>query len=391
MSVNSSARLQFWWFRWIPGVVLLVALSLAALKIGRTVLLPLVVSFALAFMLEPFVDWLERRQHSRNRAVLLSMGVAVLAITFLLIFLVPSIWAQLGESLEKLPLALLAIAARGKLLMVWMHDHLSPALFQRLQAALEQFEKDPSALTSHFGAWLSRGAFGLVGAGSAALGLIVVPFFVYYLLLDMHRLRARIESHIPARHRAAASNLLNEIGEVMRSYVRGRVLMAGIMAAIYATGLVILQVPLWAAIGIIAGIFGIIPYLGVLCGLVLALGFAALKGATVWHLIGVGALFGVAQLVEDYVLTPRLIGNKLELHPMLVLIALIIGGDLFGLFGLLLAVPAFAVLKVLVGALDKLYLQTEFFSHATRQKEETHPASEGRSFPLNRKEALILL
>jgi predicted PurR-regulated permease PerM len=133
------------------------------------------------------------------------------------------------------------------------------------------------------------------------------------------------------------------------------------MAAIYGTGLLILGVPLWAGIGLIAGFLGIIPYLGVISGLILALGFAALDGAGLGRLADVAAVFAIAQMIEDYVLTPRIIGGKLEWRPMLVFIALIIAGDLFGLLGLALAIPVLALIKVLIRFLDELYLRSDFF------------------------------
>ncbi len=122
---------------------------------------------------------------------------------------------------------------------------------------------------------------------------------VYYLLLDMSNLRRIIEGHIPERYRGVGRRLLDEVGEVVRGYVRGRFLMALIMAAIYGTGLLILRVPLRAGIVLIAGFIGIIPYFGVISGLILALGFAALDGAGLGRLAGVGAVFAIAQLIED--------------------------------------------------------------------------------------------
>jgi predicted PurR-regulated permease PerM len=101
------------------------------------------------------------------------------------------------------------------------------------------------------------------------------------------------------RHQGVDARLFDEVGDVVHGYVRGRFLIAVIMAAIYATGLLILRVPLWAAIGLVAGILGIIPYLGVISGLVLALGFAALDGAGLGRLAGVGWVFAIAQIAED--------------------------------------------------------------------------------------------
>jgi predicted PurR-regulated permease PerM len=363
MEISPTAHMRppFWWVRWVPVALLIAGLIALIIVIGGNVLVPLLVSFALAFMLEPIASWFQRRGHSRNVAVLLTLASAALIVALLLLFLLPGIYHQIIESIEKLPLALRAVAARAQHLLGFAREHLSLAVFARLQAAVADFENDPSALTSRIGGWLSKGLLGLVSLGSWALGMLIIPFFVYYLLLDMSNLRRIIEEHIPERHRGAGRRLLDEVGDVARGYVRGRFLMAIIMAAIYGTGLLILGVPLWAGIGLIAGFLGIIPYLGVICGLILALGFAALDGAGLGRLAGVGAVFAIAQVIEDYVLIPRIIGDKLELHPMLVFIALIIAGDLFGLLGLVLAIPVLAVIKVLIRFLDELYLRSGFY------------------------------
>jgi predicted PurR-regulated permease PerM len=361
ISPTVHIRPPFWWVRWIPAALLIAGLIALTIVIGGNVLVPLLVSFALAFMLEPLADWFQRRGRSRSVAVLLTLGSTVLMGALLLLFLLPGIYHQFIESIEKLPLALRAVAARAQHLLGFARERLSPEVFARLQAAVADFENDPSAVTSRIGGWLSKGLLGLVSLGSWALGMLIIPFFVYYLLLDMSNLRRIIEEHIPERYRGAGRRLLDEVGDVVRGYVRGRFLMALIMAAIYGAGLLILRVPLWAGIGLIAGFLGIIPYLGVISGLILALGFAALDGAGLGRLAGVGAVFVIAQLIEDYVLTPRIIGGKLELHPMLVFIALIIAGDLFGLLGLVLAIPVLAVIKVLIRFLDELYLRSDFF------------------------------
>lgn len=361
ISPTVHLKLPFWWVRWVPMALLIAGLIAITIAIGGNVLVPLLVSFSIAFMLEPLADWFQRRGHSRNVAVLLTLASAVLIVALMLFFLLPGIYHQLIESFEKLPLALRAVAVRAQHLLGFASERLTPEVFARLQAAVTDFENDPSALTSRIGGWLSKGLLGLVGFGSWALGLLIIPFFVYYLLLDMSNLRRIVEEHIPERHRVVGSLLLDEVGDVVRGYVRGRFLMALILAAIYGTGLLILGVPLWAGIGLIAGFIGIVPYLGVISGLILALSFAALDGAGPGRLIGVVAVFAIAQGIEDYVLTPRIIGNKLELHPMLVFIALIIAGELFGLLGLVLAIPVLAVIRVLIRFLDELYLRSEFY------------------------------
>ncbi len=360
-STVSALKSQFWWARWVPAALLVAGLIALAIVTGSPVLVPLLLSFALAFMLEPIADWFQRRGRSRNAAVLLTLLMATLAVLLIFFFLLPSIWHQLAQSSEKLPLALRAATGRLNTLLNYAHERLSPQMFERLQSSITDFENNPSAVTSRIGEWLSKGLFGLVDVSTAALGLLIVPFFVYYLLLDMGNLRRIIEEHLPERHRSAGARLLDEVGEVVRGYVRGRFLVAATMSVIYAAGLLIMRVPLWAGIGLIAGIVGVIPYIGVTTGVVLALAFAALDGAGLARLGGVIGIFIVAQMIEDYVLTPRFIGNKLELHPMIVFIALIIAGDLFGLLGLVLAIPVLGIAKVLLRFLDELYLRSDFY------------------------------
>ena len=188
-SPSLHIRPPFWWLRWVPAVLLGAGLMALTIAIGGAVLVPLLVSFALAFMLEPLADWFQRRGRSRSTAVLLTLANAVLIVALLLLFLLPSIYHQLGESIEKLPLALRAVAAHAQHLLDFARERLSPELFARLRAAVVDFQNDPSALTSRIGEWLSKGLFGLVSLGSGALGLLIVPFFVYYLLLDMCNLR----------------------------------------------------------------------------------------------------------------------------------------------------------------------------------------------------------
>jgi predicted PurR-regulated permease PerM len=390
MNTNSFSRAwdnsPFWWARYVPVALLVLVVGALLLFVGGPVLVPLLLSFALAFMLEPPTDWFQRRFHStRNAAVLFSMSVATFAVVVLIIGLLPSIYNQFGESAEKMPLAINAARGRFQDLLVYAQENLSPTLFSSLQDFIRNFQQDPSAITSRVGGFLTQGLFGLVNLSSAAIGLLIVPFFVYYLLLDMQNIRLFIEKRIPDRHRGAGKKLFDETGDVVREYVRGRFLIALILSIFYAVGLWILDVPLWAAIGLIAGFVGIIPYIGILVGVVLALAFAALDGAGGGRLLGVVAVFVLAQPLEDYVLTPKLIGDKLDLHPMFVFIALIIAGSLFGLLGLVLAIPIIGVLKVFLRFFDELYLRSDFYQTPARAGEAAEMQSAVQSTVSDRK------
>lgn len=356
-----SARSPFWWVRWVPAALLVLTLLALLLVVGSPVLLPLLISLALAIALEPLVDWFERRRWSRGLSVLMAMLTATGLVLVVLLFLLPSVWHQLQTSIQKAPEAIRAASAWLQNVVDYAKTHLSSSMLDRIQAAIAGVRDDPSRIVETVQQWLQQGVFGLVNLASAAIGLLIVPFFVYYLLLDMRQIRSGLDQRIPERYRDSSARLFDQIADVVRGYVRGRFLVALGMSAIYATGLWILGIPLWAGIGLIAGLIGIIPYLGVMSGLVLALAFAILNGAGIGKLIGVVVVFIIAQLVEDYVLTPRLIGDRLELHPMLVFIALIVAGDLFGLLGLVLAIPVLAVCKVVVRFVDELYQHSDFY------------------------------
>ncbi len=358
---HEEGKSPFWWVGYVPAALFVIGLTYLAVTLGGSVLIPLLLAVALTFLLEPLAARLEQRGRSRSTAVLLTLLTALLAVAAVLLFLLPSVYHQLLQSIDKLPLALRAVASKAQELLGFARQHLNSSLFDQLETSLAEFKQHPTALTSRVGGWLSKGLLGLVNAGSAGLGLVIVPFFVYYLLLDLNRLKNLLESQIPPRHRGVGVRLLEEVGNVLRGYVRGRFLIACVMATIYSAGLLLLRVPLWAGIGLIAGVMGIIPYLGVTSGLILALGFATLDGAGLGRLAGVLIVFVIAQMIEDYVLTPRIIGGKLALHPMLVFIALIVAGDLYGLLGLVLGIPALAVLKVFVRFFDELYLRSNLY------------------------------
>jgi predicted PurR-regulated permease PerM len=363
------SRPPFWWVRWVPLTLLVVGLAVVFYLLATPVVVPLALSFALAYMLEPLTEWFESRGLGRNVAVLATLAVALLVVAVVLLVLLPAVWQQLVISAAKFPGLVKVTSEKLHNLLDYAQARLNPEVVTRLRDAIASAQADPTEITSKVQTFLLSGLVGLVSLGSSALGLLIVPFIVYYLLLDMDKLRAGIDARIPGRHRVAAVRLFDDIGNVLRGYVRGRLLVAIGMATFYTIGLAIVGVPVPAAIGIIAGFIGIVPYLGVVTGVVLALGFAALDGAGIGQIIGVIVVFSIAQLLEDYVLTPRLIGDRLELHPLIVFIGLLVAGDMFGLLGLVMAIPVLAVFKVVTHFLDDLYRSSDFFLEEGRRRQ----------------------
>ena len=366
------------WMRWIPAA-LIVAVLISGIIIGsRVILFPLLSSFALAYMLEPLVELFERRGWSRTTAVLATLAIAIVVLTLALIFVIPSIWSQLVKSYEQLPYALEA-GHRVVDPLIAKIQMASPPVYNFLQSLLQKVRspEQQAELSATIGTWLQGGLLKLVTATSSLLDLLLIPFFVFYLLSDYLKTKARIESWIPPRFRTTGGGLLSQINHVLSMYVRNQVVIAFVMGLLYSFGFATLRVPLALTIGMISGFLNFVPYLGTLTGLVLAVSFTALDGAGPARLVGVLAVFVIVQSVEGYYLTPKLLGQSLNLHPLVVLLGLVIGGNLFGLLGIILAVPVIAAATVILRFLEEnIYQASDFYQRLSPQIAAEPPSIE---------------
>lgn len=347
--------------RWIPLVLLVVVFCVAVFIGARIILVPMLSSLALAYLLAPVVNWFERRGWSRPSSVLLAITSATVALVLILIFILPGFWKQVTKTYDQAR-AIASDRSRVQPLLQKLQQ-LSPPAYDFLQSQIERFN-DPAEkarLSNLIGGWLQRGLFRLVDFTTSILDLLLIPFFVYYLLADYGAMRARIDRLIPPRYRMITAGLLIRINNVISSYVRSQLLIALVMGALYSLGFLALRVPLAITIGMLSGLLNFVPYLGTLTGLALSLSFTALDGAGLARILGVVVVFIVVQSVEGYYLTPKLLGSSLNLHPLWVLVGLMIGGSLFGLLGIILAVPVIAVAKVVLNFLEDLYQQSDFY------------------------------
>jgi predicted PurR-regulated permease PerM len=356
-----QARNPLEWMRWVP-LALIVLVFCAVIFIGaRIILVPMLCSLALAYLLAPTVSWFERRGWSRSYSVLLTISGATVTLILILIFILPGFWGQAVKTYDQAR-ARLGDQERVAALKERIRQ-ISPPVYKFLESKFKQqgdsdlFER----VFSMAGQWLQKGLFSLVDVTASLLDLLLIPFFVYYLLADYRAMRAHLDRLIPPRHRAVASTLINRINFVISSYVRNQLVIAIVMGVLYAIGFAIARVPLALSIGLLSGLLNFIPYLGTLTGLTLSLSFVALDGGGWARLLGVVAVFIIVQSVEGYYLTPKLLGGSLNLHPMWVLVGLMIGGSLFGILGIILAVPVIAIGKVALDFLEEIYQQSDFY------------------------------
>jgi predicted PurR-regulated permease PerM len=351
-------RSPFWWFRWVPAVVVLILLLELLYVVGKLALVPVLASFALAYLVYPIVYQLEKRGLSRPVAALAALLLVTLVAAGFLLFIIPGLWEQsiaVGTNLMVYFTPQNALRQRAAL-----RRH-SPGLDRVVGDHIERFIRDPSGVLGSPGTWFAGGLSDFFHSAAASVDLLLVPFFVYYILVDFSAWRESLEDFIPPRFRDPFGRLFDEVGRILQAYVRGQLLIAMLMGVLYGVGFVLLQVPAGGGIAILAGFLNTIPYIGTAFGIILATSFTMAAGAGFWRVGGVIGVFVAVQMIEGYLLTPRILGRRMSLHPMAVFLGMLIGGKLFGFLGIILAVPTIAVAKVFLMFLRELYRQSYFY------------------------------
>jgi len=364
----------FWWLRWVPTVIVSVLVLYFIYVAGRVAIVPVLASFALAYLINPIVYAAEKRGLSRVMSSIVAILLVTLVITAFFVYVVPDLWAQstkAGAQIAENFTPENAARQRGYL------KRYSPPLEAVAGDKIEQFLSNPSKFYSENVATTATATVDeegklttTTGGGSgsvivatliSSLDLLLVPFFVFYILIDFQKWRDSLEDLIPPRFRTPFTRLFDESGRILESYVRGQLLIGLIMAVFYAIGFWFLGVPAWAGIALLAGLLNAVPYVGTLLGIVLAGGFTVAGGGGVWDVAAVLGVFVAVQTLEGYYLTPKILGGRLNLHPMAVFLGLLIGGKLFGLLGVILAIPAIAIGKVFFKFLRELYMASHFY------------------------------
>ena len=330
-----------------------IALTGWLLYLLAPVLTPFVASALLAYIGDPLADRLQRLKLPRTLAV-----VTVFLLTFLLLALIvmlvgPLIQTQVAALFQALP----DIAQRAEQVWLpniagWLHLDLSDDV--GLSAFLARY-------SDMAGSWATSALLSLTKSGgavaAAVLSLFLVPILTFYLLRDWDTILAHLAALIPSGQRRTVVGLAKETDEVLGGFLRGQLLVMFALAIIYSLGLRIVGLEFALAIGVVSGLVSFVPYLGFIFGISLASLTVVLEPNPAWHLVGVVATFTIAQILEGTVLTPKLVGDRIGLHPVIIIFAVTAGGQLFGFFGILLALPAAAVLSVLVRFAFHRYLK----------------------------------
>lgn len=344
--------------------VFLVLLFLTAvlLYFSSTVFLQLFIAFALAYILNPAVALLERRGIRRIPGILIVFCAALLLCAGFAVFLTTSIAGELASVQINLPSYIQHLyEVTPKAAKAYLGIETQDRLYLRINELLQQARGIAPDLIKPLLAIIQRAFSSTMGFILAILGYFIIPVYLFYLLSDLPQLKEFVESFIPERYRAAYAEKLDEVDGVLSGFIRGQLSVCAILAVLYSIGLYFIGIDLAIVIGTLAGVTFIIPYVGTIIGICLSLLMALLKFHDVLHPLLCLGWFLLVQALEGAIITPKIVGNTVGLHPLVAIIALLIGGQIFGIMGMLLAVPATAVLQVFLRALSVWYRDTEFY------------------------------
>lgn len=353
---------------WIGAFLLLVLL----LWLFSGVLLPFAAAFALGYLLNPVADRLERLGFNRLGATLLIMACFVLVLLSISILIGPIVWRQAANFIEALP----ALAVKLEELISAETARLSRDYGGVLLDKLGLDNKGGGELASatndlvaHAAQWAASFLKSLLTGGAALISLIsllvVTPVVVFYMLLDWDKMIATIDGLVPLRHRETVRALAREIDTAMAGFLRGQALVCLFLGAWYGIGLSLIGLNFGLLIGITAGILSFIPYVGSLTALILSSTVAIVQDWPQWKLLAMSlGVFLIGQFLEGNVLSPKLVGESVGLHPVWLIFALLAFGSLFGFTGLITAVPLAAAAGVILRFAVRRYRASNLYSSA---------------------------
>lgn len=345
------------------------ALFCLFLYVFRSILLPFVAGMALAYFLDPVADWLEKWRLSRMAATVLILISFVVLFILALMVVVPVLAAQLSGLIQRLPGYISQL--QGLL------TSLDPGWLERTLGM------DSSGLREGLNTLLTQGAGFLTtlfqsiwNSGKALIDIaslfVVTPVVAFYLLLDWDRMVNRVDGWIPRDHLRTIRKLAHDMDTAIAGFVRGQGTVCIVLGLFYAIGLTVAGLNFGLLIGLFAGLISFIPYVGSLVGLVLSIGVALVQFWPDWIMLSVVAgIFFAGQFLEGNILQPKLVGSSVGLHPVWLMFALFAFGSIFGFVGMLIAVPAAAVVGVLVRfALDR-YLNSPLYRGEGEDQSDT--------------------
>ena len=341
-------------FFWVISLLILCTLTFVL----RSILLPFILSFVLAYFLNPLVVRLQNHHFNRIWATSVVIIGLLLVLLISLLILIPVLQSQIIAFAIKVPTLANALWIKVQPLFDMVKEHISETQLNYLK---ETMSLQTAGLMNDMSSTLMRLFTGWSALFNIVSFVVITPVVTFYLLNDWNILIDKIQSLYPRKKASFIKQKTDEIDAALSAFIRGQAVVCLFLALFYGFGLTTVDLDFGFSIGFIAGIFSFIPYVGSLTGFILSLLLAFTQSADWLLFAGILMVFGIGQFLEGYVLTPKLVGDKIGLHPVWVIFALMAFGSLFGFLGILLAVPVAAVLGVLIRTLIDFYKKSVYY------------------------------
>ncbi|RKR02387.1 putative PurR-regulated permease PerM [Kushneria sinocarnis] len=343
-----------WW------AILIGAALLWLLSALQPILMPFFISLVLAYLGDPVADWLQKLGLSRRLAVGVVFICMLMLVVMTALVVVPMVWRQILQLIDIIPIA-----------VNWLQTHAIPRLeqwtdydiatdFEQLRAVIFGHWREASTVAAQVLGQLSRSGMALA---VWIANLLLIPVVSFYMLLDWDRMKRALRELLPRAFEPTVTRLARECDEVLGAFLRGQLIVMLVLGGIYAIGLSLLGVRFGLLIGLMAGLISIVPYLGAITGILTAELVTFFQFQAMWPMIGVAGVFLVGHLLEGMLLQPLLLGDKIGLHPVAVIFAVMAGGQLFGFVGILLALPVAAIIMVVLRHLLARYLDSALYDN----------------------------
>ena len=355
--------------RWLLVSIGIVGLGLAIYAL-RGVLTPIFFAFLIAYLLDPLVDRFEARGLPRALGIVVLLALTLGAMVVGALVLVPMVVREVVAFAHELPEKLEGLRRAAEPLLTSYGipvPHSFEDLRQLVETGSDAGEIAPTDLAGRAATVMGTAAGWIWGRTASVLAvitsLLIVPVIAFYLLHDFDEMTAGIRDLVPLRYRPFVVDVATEVDEVLGQFIRGQLLVMLALAVLYSVAYSLVGVRLAIPIGIVAGLISFIPYVGGATALILALLMCLLSWQGWGQIVSVVVAYAIIQVLEGFVITPRIVGDKVGLPAIWVLIALMVGGELFGFLGVLLSVPAAAVAKIFVMRLLAWYRKSQVYLH----------------------------
>lgn len=330
------------------------------LYLVRSLLTPMIIALLIAYAFNPLVNRLQKLKMSRTFAIITLSFVLVVGLGLILVYTATVVKAEVLIFWERLPQYMETYEQK---LRPWISQQMGwdpPKTTEELFSNLRDKLKDPN-LMKPISTFLAQSLSSFITFFVNLLSLLIIPVFSFYLLSDYPSFYKRIEPYVPLRHRSRFRAFLNDIDVALGGFIRGQLLVCLIVGALTSLGLYLVGLDLAFIIGMASGLANVVPYLGLVGGITASSLMAFLQFGDPWHPLMAVGVYALVQTIDGFFITPHIVGKKVGLGPVIIISGLIVGGNLFGFVGILLAVPAMAVLRVVVNQFLDSYLRSVFY------------------------------